>query len=277
MSWAQPNRESTFGGAMYEVSGGAQVTGEIRIGTYGFERGRRSAIAVFADQSIDGQVFAKFLYARREDDQLGTVGQRHAGSVDCLVSEPGAVKLIGIKINDSLSERRLHRLEVHFQAQRGGAVKALSVVADEKAAHRQPFIRRASDNGEDVHDGQMSQETIRRVIKNVAHGVLSAAHDAFHPVNRAQIMAAVYALSASRAHQNILVVIGHDDNFMRHDLADRQNEIKPSMSDEPVHLCRPRIIQLAFGLLVNKPGWDLAEGLDVGTPVMHAKKLCRHG
>src|ERR1039458_10711959 len=144
-----------------------------------------------------------------------------------------------IEINDSLLHGRVHSLEVHFQTQRGSAMKALDVVAYEKAAHCQPFIRRASDNGEYVDDRQMSQETIGRIIENLAHGILGAAHDALHPINRAQVMAAVYALSASRAHQNILVVIGHANNFMRHNLPDGKNKIEAAMRNQPVHLRRP--------------------------------------
>src|ERR1035437_7497418 len=158
-----------------------------------------------------------------------------------------------------------------------GNMKALDVVADEKAAHCQPFIRRASDNGEYVDDRQMSQETIGRIIENLAHGILGAAHDALHPINRAQVMAAVYALSASRAHQNILVVIGHANNFMRHNLPDGKNKIEAAMRNQPVHLRRPRIVQLAFRLLVDEVRRNLAEGLDIGSPVVDVKEFLRHG
>src|SRR5579863_4703649 len=182
----------------------AKVVGEIRIGTHGFESGWRSTIAVFADQSIDGPVFAKFLYPGRQDDQLRTVGQCHACAVDGLVTQPCAVKFMRIQINDSFLYWRIQRLEVHFQTQRGGAVKALNIVTDEEAAHCQTSIRHESYNGEYVDDGQMSQETIGCVIKYVAHGILCAAHDALHPVNRTQVMAPVDALTASRAHENIL-------------------------------------------------------------------------
>src|SRR5579872_6705027 len=181
MTGAQPDSEATFGGAVYEVSSRAQVVREIRIRTHGRESGRRSTIAVLADQRVDRPVFAKFLYAGRQDDQLRTVGQCHAGTVDCLVAQPCAVKLVRIEINDSFLHGRVHGLEVHFQAERGGAVKALNIVAYEKTAHSQTSIRHESDNGEHVDDGQMSQETIGCVIDNVAHGVLGAAHDTLHP------------------------------------------------------------------------------------------------
>src|SRR5579864_6442463 len=140
MTGAQADCEAAFGGAMYKVSSRAEVIGEIRVGTDGGESGWRSTIAVFADQHIDGSVFAKFPYARSQDDQLRTVGQCHACTVDCLIAQPRAVKLMRIEIHDSLPHWRVHRLEVHFQTQRGGAVKALNIVADEKAAHCQTVV-----------------------------------------------------------------------------------------------------------------------------------------
>src|SRR5580658_847698 len=114
MTGAQPDCEATFGGAVYEVSSRAKVVRKIRVRTHGQEGGRRSAIAIFADQSIDGAVFAKFLYAGRQDDQLCSVGQCHACTVDCLVAQPCAVKLMRIEINDSLLHWRIHRLKVYF-------------------------------------------------------------------------------------------------------------------------------------------------------------------
>src|SRR6202140_216784 len=228
------------------MSSRAQVVGEIRISIHRFERRRSSAIAVLADQCVDGRVFAESSYTGSEDDQLRTVGQRHASAVDRLVAEPCAVKFMRIKINDSLPDGRIEYLEIDFQAQLGGTMKAFGVVADEKAAHRKSVVRRASDDGEYIDDGQMPQKTIGGVIENVAHGILRTTHDALHPINRAQVMAAVYALPASSAHQNILVVVRHADDFVGHDLSDRENQIETALRNQPVLLGRPRIVQLAF-------------------------------
>src|SRR6266403_5323297 len=156
-------------------------------------------------------------------------------------------------------------------------MEALGVIADEKAAHRKSVVCRASDNGEYVDDGQMSQKTIGGVIENIAHGILRTAHDALHPINRAQVMAAVYAFSPSGAHQNVLVVVRHADDFMRHNLTDRENQIESALSDQPIYLGRPRIVQLAFRLLVDELRRDFAESLNVGSPVMHSEEVYRHG
>src|ERR1700731_3879795 len=98
------------------MSGCAQVACEIRISIHRFERCRSSAIAVLADQGVDGWVFAESSYTGSEDDQLRTVGQRHAGAVDRLVAEPCAVKFVRIKINHSLLDGRIEYLEIDFQA-----------------------------------------------------------------------------------------------------------------------------------------------------------------
>src|SRR5260370_7075045 len=64
---------------------------------------------------------------------------------------------------------------------------------------------------------------------------------------------------------------------MGHDLADGEDKVEASLSDEPVHLRRPCIIQLAFRLLADKFRRNFAEGLNIGSPVMHAEQLLRHG
>src|SRR5271169_5642375 len=110
MTGAPPDGEATFGGTVDEVSSRAQVAGEIFIGADGFERSGRSAVAVLADQRVDISVFTKFLYSRREDDQLCAVGQGHPRTVDSLVAQPCAVKLMRIEINDRLLDGRVHRL-----------------------------------------------------------------------------------------------------------------------------------------------------------------------
>src|SRR5579864_9709550 len=106
MTGAQTDCETAFRRPVNEVSSGAKIVCEIRIGTHGLERGRRSMVAVFSDQRVDGPVFPKFFYARRQDDQLCTIGECHACAVDCLVAQPCAVKLMRIEIDDSFLDWR---------------------------------------------------------------------------------------------------------------------------------------------------------------------------
>jgi len=126
------------------------------------------SIAVLADQRVDILIFAKLIYARRKDDQLRTVGQCHACTVDSLVAQPCAVKLMRIKINDGLLDGCLRRLEVHFPTQFGGAVKPLDIVADKKAAERQPSVAAVGYLSKDGGEGIMnsgSNTALRRARK----------------------------------------------------------------------------------------------------------------
>src|SRR5271170_5102562 len=61
MAWAISNRETAFAGAMDEVGGRTQITGQLRIFFDGFEGPGRSAVAVLANQGIDGGIFPKFV------------------------------------------------------------------------------------------------------------------------------------------------------------------------------------------------------------------------
>src|SRR4029077_1909738 len=65
-------------------------------------------------------------------------------------------------------------------------------------------------------------------------------------------------------------------HFVRHDLADGENQIESALRNEPVHLRRPRIVQLAFRLLADELRRDLAQSLDVGSPVMDVEYLLRN-
>ena len=67
------------------------------------------------------------------------------------------------------------------------------------------------------------------VVEHGADGIFGAAHDALHAVDGAEIVAAVDALAAAGADQDVLVVVGHADHFMRHDLADGENEIEAAV------------------------------------------------
>src|ERR1700674_2092191 len=64
---------------------------------------------------------------------------------------------------------------------------------------------------------------------------------------------------------------------MGHDLTDGENEIESALCNESVHLCWPRIVQLAFRLFVDIFRRHFAEGLDVGAPIVNAEKFLRHG
>src|SRR5260370_33451478 len=100
---------------MYEMGGCAQIVGEILIRIDCVECCWCSAVAIFADQGVDGLVFAEGIYARREDDELRGISKGHAGTIDCLVAKPGAVKFMRIEVDDGFPERGIQNFEVYLE------------------------------------------------------------------------------------------------------------------------------------------------------------------
>ena len=173
-------------------------------------------------------------------------------------------------------QRPVEHLEIDFKAELGSKTEALRIVANENASGCQPTVGRAADHGLHVNDGQGCQEAIGGVVQNAAHRVVGAAHDALHTVHRAEIVAAIDAFPAARSHQNVFVVIRHADDFMRHDLADGENQIEAALKDQPVDLCRPGKMQLPFRLLFNKSRGHFADGLNVRPPVVNMEQRLWH-
>jgi hypothetical protein len=65
--------ESSFAGSVDQMGCSAQISGQLRVYLYCFERSRRSAVAVLADQEIDCGVFTKFVDTRGKDDEFSVV------------------------------------------------------------------------------------------------------------------------------------------------------------------------------------------------------------
>ena len=160
-----------------------------------------------------------------------SVGERHAGAIDGLVAEPGAVELLGVEINDGLLDGLVEHFEIDLEAERGGEFEALDIVADEEAAHGESAIGTAADDGEHVDDRQVAEEVVGGVVEDVADWIVGSAHDALHAVDGAEIMAAVDAFAAAGPDQDVLVVVGHADDFVGHDLADGEDQIEAALRD----------------------------------------------
>ena len=122
----------------------------------------------------------------------------------------------------------------------------------------------------------MPQEAIGCIVEHRAHRIFGAAHDALHAVDGAQVVAAVDAFAAAGADENVLVVVGHADHFMRHHLADGEDQVEAAFEKHAVHLRRPWKVELALRLLMDELGRNLAHGLDIRAPVVHAEQLVRH-
>src|SRR5438128_6080410 len=122
----------------------------------------------------------------------------------------------------------------------------------------------------------MKEKMRSGVIQHASNGSIRASHNALHAVNRAQIVAAVDAVGAAGSDQNILVVIGHADHFMWDDLANRENEIELSASDEPVYLGRPVIIEAPFRLFADEIAGNNSDGFHILAPLMNMEEGAGH-
>src|SRR5580704_11583926 len=96
------------------MCGGAKITSEIRICVDCGKSSRSSEITVFANQRVDGFVFAKFLDTGSKDDEVGAISQGHTGAINSLVAEPGGVELMGIEIDDGFLNWLVEYFEVDF-------------------------------------------------------------------------------------------------------------------------------------------------------------------
>src|SRR5258705_12456400 len=100
-------------------------------------------------------------------------------------------------------------------------MKALLVVSDKQAAHHGCSGGVTRYNGKYIHNREIAKKVRRGIVENPAYRILCASHDSFHSVDRSQVVTAIDAVRAARSHQNVLVVVRHPDNFVRHNLSDR--------------------------------------------------------
>ena len=116
----------------------------------------------------------------------------------------------------------------------------------------------------------------RGVVENAPHRRVRAPHHPFHAVSRTDKMALVDAFLTARADEDVLVIIGHPDDFMRNDLSDGQNQIVFAGPDEIGQLRRPGKIHRAAGHLLHEISRHFADGGDARAPVMHPEQALRH-
>ena len=89
-------------------------------------------------------------------------------------------------------------------------------------------------------------------------------------------MALVDAFRAARADEDVFVVTGHADHFMRNNLADGQNQIMLARPDETGQLRLPGEIHRTPGRLPHELRRHFADGDDARTPVVHPEQRWRH-
>ena len=149
-------------------------------------------------------------HAGCEDDQLGVVGERHAGAVDALVAQPGGMELVRVEEDDGLRDLAIHHKEVALEAKRGGELEALGVVADVEAAHDELAGGVLVDYSLDVDDlRHHGPKVLAGVVEDAAYGRVGAAHHALHPVDGAEEMRTMNAHDAAGSDEDVLGAVGH--------------------------------------------------------------------
>src|SRR5690554_8103357 len=79
--------KAPLGAAVDEVGGCAQVVFHVLIVFHILQGLGRTTIAVLTNELVDGLVLPKFFKRRRQNNQLGPVGQGHTGTVDARSEE----------------------------------------------------------------------------------------------------------------------------------------------------------------------------------------------
>ena len=138
-----------------------------------------------------------------------------------------------------------------------------------------PILARADDRQHEDHR-QLAAEMLLGVVEDAPQGRVGPAHHPFHAVGGADEVALVDARRPAGADEQVLVVVGHADHFVRHDLADREDQIVPAFPHQPVQLHGPRLAPDALGGLGHELGRDLADRDHVVAPVVDAEQPLGH-
>src|ERR1700761_5803548 len=225
MARAISNREPPLAGTMDEMSGRAQVTRQLRILPDRFKGARCSTIAILPDQRINGGILPELTNPGGEDNQFGIIRQRHASAIDALVSQPCAFELVGIEENHSLLDLPIHHLEVDLETEICGEFEALRIVTNIEAANDQLPVDVLGYDRQHINDRHPASEVFASIVEYTTNRRIGAAHHAFHSIHRAKEVAAMNSDGATRAYEDVLVVVRHADDFMGNDLAYGEDEI----------------------------------------------------
>ncbi len=86
-------------------------------------------------------------------------------------------------------------------------------------------------------------------------------------------MALIDPLRATSTYKDILIVVCHSDNFMRHNLSNRENQIKVSLYQKLADLSWPRIVHGPIRDGFQELRRDLSQCHNPFTPIVFAKQI----
>jgi hypothetical protein len=114
------------------------------------------------------------------------------------------------------------------------------------------------------------------IIENSPHWRIGPAHHTFHSVNGAEEVGFIDPFRPACSNKNVLGVSGHPDDFVRHDLANRKNQIVRSIGEKAVDLYRYAVIDRALRSFFDERSRHFTEERQIFFPFMNAKEIPRH-
>ena len=122
----------------------------------------------------------------------------------------------------------------------------------------------------------MSGKMLGTVIEDFPHGSIGAPHHSFHSINRAEEMGFVDSFGSACPDKNVLVISGHPDYFVRHDLPDGENQIMRSVGKQSVDLNGNAVIDFSLGHFFDECSRHFTQRGQALSPVMNTKQALRH-
>ena len=174
----------------------------------------------------------------------------------------------------------LHNVEIDAPAQCGGFFVGLAPFPHKNALIAVLPVD-LCHNGLDENKGELRQQMLLHIVKEIAHRISVSAQQAFQPIKYAEEMADVNHLAAAAADHNIFGVIGHAGNLVGDHLSDGQNRVIIRIQQLPVNGHGHTAVKQAF----RKPehnlcgnAADLRNGSSkiVGQIGIHRNALAKH-
>ena len=105
-----------------------------------------------------------------------------------------------------------------------GFCQAASSLADKQAVH-DAFALWGRADGQDEQNRAVAQEMFHAVVEDLPHGRMVFSHHALHAVNCADHVRFVDHIAAAHADEQVLRVVRHANDLVRHDLTGGNDEV----------------------------------------------------
>ena len=123
--------------------------------------------------------------------------------------------------------------------------QAASALADEQTVHDALALRRSAD-GQDEQNRAVAQEMFHAVVEDLPHGRMVFSHHALHAVNCAYHVRFVDHIAAADADKQVLRVVRHANDLVRHDLTGGNDEVIAFVHHAAIDLHADRLMPEAI-------------------------------